>query len=628
VAAPKGNTPQNTPKATEKKTTIQQPVAGVQVQINTAVSNANKAIDQANDLLDKKNVTKADLTKIATLQKQAEDALNKAKDLGATSKNTAVADALASLKEVKADAAKATPKPTVKETPKPTGGAGPTTPRPPLDTGTPKPTPKPTDAPPRPTAGTPKPTTAPPRPTAGTPKPTTATPKPTTATPKPTTAGATPKPTTSFKRADDLEPTPSPTIVGATPNATITRPTPFPTIIDGAGKTPEPTPSVPQETPDATPGGTPSGSPPPTDTPGGTDGTPTPSPSGSEEPPGETPEPSPSPEPSSPTPSPTPSSEETDDMWWLILRAKLLAAGLPTELVDQQNPSTKSYFKELRTDFWTNDSATTNDIVIDQFFYNKTYTTKSGNALTSPYYTAFGKYNEKLGRPMLPKDLVPTVLGYKDLAARYKISSKYIDDDAIVKYLQNDVSVAEFDDRLNTAALKSVMADPFYVNALKQLNYITDASQLTDFFLDPQYGTVEMQNRQKNAAFVTEAVRRVTPETQLEVDLDFAKQQAARYSAQGYTEAQVSTLAATGFENVAEALPTTVKLAGIYDRPTLPESAFRKDIQSELQQEEFMNLSSARRKRLKEREMAAFSGAAGIAKSGRGGGGAGTAGIL
>ena len=58
MAAPKGSTPKDTPKATEKKTTIQQPVAGVKVQINTAVSNANKAIDQANDLLDKKNVTK------------------------------------------------------------------------------------------------------------------------------------------------------------------------------------------------------------------------------------------------------------------------------------------------------------------------------------------------------------------------------------------------------------------------------------------------------------------------------------------------------------------------------------------------------------------------------------------
>lgn len=615
MAAPKGSTPQNTPKATEKKTTIQQPVAGVQVQITTAVSNANKAIDQANDLLDKKNVTKADLTKIATLQKEAEANLNKAKDLGAsTSKNSAVADALASLKEVKADAAKATPKPTVKETPKPTGGAGPTTPRPPLDTGTPKPT-----STPKPTATA---TAAPPRPTAGTPKPTTATPKPTTATPKPTVK-TTPKPTVAG--VSPTPPVPTPTIKGTiapTSGPTITNP--------AAAGTPTPSASIPQETPDATPDGTPPGSPPPTDTPKGSD-TPGPSPTPTPEPTDapDQPEPSPSPSPGpSPTPSPTPSSEETDDMWWLILRAKLLAAGLPTELVDQQNPSTKSYFKELRTDFWAGDSATTNDIVIDQFFYNKTYTTKSGNALTSPYYTAFGKYNEKLGRPMLPKDLVPTVLGYKDLAARYKISSKYIDDDAITKYLQNDVSVAEFDDRLNTAALKSVMADPFYVNALKKLNYITDASQLTDFFLDPQYGTVEMQNRQKNAAFVTEAVRRVTPETQLEVDLDFAKQQAARYSAQGYTEAQVSTLAATGFENVAEALPTTVKLAGIYDRPTLPESAFRKDIQSELQQEEFMNLSSARRKRLKEREIGAFSGAAGIAKSGRGGGGLGTAGIL
>ena len=125
-----------------------------------------------------------------------------------------------------------------------------------------------------------------------------------------------------------------------------------------------------------------------------------------------------------------------------------------------------------------------------------------------------------------------------------------------------------------------------------------------------------MQNRQKGAAFVTEAVRRSTPATGLSVDLEFAKQQAARYGAQGYTEAQIATLAATGYENIAEALPTTTKLAGIYERPAAATAAtLTQDIQSELQQEEFMNLASARRKKLKAQEEAAFQGASGMARA-------------
>lgn len=297
--------------------------------------------------------------------------------------------------------------------------------------------------------------------------------------------------------------------------------------------------------------------------------------------------------------------EPGNELWWRILQAKLLAAGMPRSTINKSY----NYFKTLVTDFGSKPDGL--DIVVDQFFYLKDY-----KGIESPYYSDFGKFNEKLARPKLPKDLVPLVLGYKDLAQnKYKISEKFYNDDAISKYLANDVSIAEFDDRLNTAALKSVTADVSYKSALKQLGYISEDSQLMDFFLDPNIGTMEMQNRQKNAAFVTEAVRRVSPSTQLEVDLEFAKQQAARYSAQGYTEAQISTLAATGFENVAEALPTTTKLAGIYDRPTaIQAKTLSKDIQSELQQEEFLNLASARRKRLKAQEEAAFSGASGMAR--------------
>lgn len=305
------------------------------------------------------------------------------------------------------------------------------------------------------------------------------------------------------------------------------------------------------------------------------------------------------------------------EMWWSVLKSKLALAGIPATTINKSY----DYFKNILTDFDMSMGSDALDIVADQFFTQQEYKSRSGQTFVSPYYQDFGKFNASLARPKLPSELVPLVLGYQDLGARYKISSAYLTDDSITKYIQNDVSISEFDDRLNTAALKAQVADPQYATALIKLGYITDKSQLTDFFLDPKIGTNEMKSRQKNAAFVTEAVRRVTPESQLQVDLDFAKQQAARYASQGYTEAQIATLASTGYENIAQGLPTGTKLAGIYDKeyvqaslkatPTETATAMATGIQSELQQEEFMNITSSRLRALKERERRAFEGASG-----------------
>ena len=235
-------------------------------------------------------------------------------------------------------------------------------------------------------------------------------------------------------------PAPTPSIKGT--------PAPTPTIDrTNRNASPTPIPSQPGETP---PGNTPPGDTPPGGTPPGTpsktpDKTPGPNqtpPEFSESPtpsPSETPEPSPSPdgspEPSpspSPTPSPTPGPED-DDLWWKILRAKLLAAGMPTNTVDRS----KTFFKTILTDYNMGyngtDFASSDalDIVVDQFFYTKEYTSKrTGEKFTSPYYEDFGKFNDeltKLGveRPLLPQDLVPLVLGYRDLGKKYNISNKY-----------------------------------------------------------------------------------------------------------------------------------------------------------------------------------------------------------
>lgn len=69
--------------------------------------------------------------------------------------------------------------------------------------------------------------------------------------------------------------------------------------------------------------------------------------------------------------------------------------------------------------------------------------------------------------------------------------------------------------------------------------------------------------------------------------------------------------ARAGFETIAQAQPTFEKLAGIYDREVLqPETS-----QTELEQEVFQGMASERRKRLVQREAAAFAGSSGLAGS-------------
>lgn len=306
------------------------------------------------------------------------------------------------------------------------------------------------------------------------------------------------------------------------------------------------------------------------------------------------------------------------DSWWNILRTKLLIAGIPQTTVDKS----KNYFQTLITDLGGLDNSSI-ETAVDYFFYTKEYKSLSGQTFESPYYTDFGKFNEGLDRPKLPKDLVPTILGYKDLGKQYNISTQYLSDESIKKYLKNDVSVAEFGERVNTASLKAVTADDSYANALIKLGYISNKEQLTDFFLNPEIGTNEMKNRQKSAAFLAEAVRRSTPESQLTVNTDFAKQQAARYAEQGYSEAQISALASTGYENIADSLATTTKLVQMYEVPrgTTASTTLGADIQSELEKEEFMNMASLRRARVKQREIAAYSGSSGVGRLGSSGAG-------
>jgi hypothetical protein len=284
-----------------------------------------------------------------------------------------------------------------------------------------------------------------------------------------------------------------------------------------------------------------------------------------------------------------------------VLKSLLRGMGFTTSLID----SSADYLNRLLKDGLDYDNA------IAIFLDSKEYTFKNGQKVTSPFYTAYGYLNEGLTVPKSAAELFSAVEGYKGVVAKYALSDKYISSDSLKKYVKNNVSVSELDERANAARLKAINADPSYTSALKALGYIKADTDLTDFFLNPDIGKEVLEQNRATAAFSAEAIRR----SQLGVVLDAErfKQVSAGLLGRGLNEEEISVLASKGFENIGTNLRTTQKLSGIYEG--LNQAQAVSQIQQELESEEFLGIASQRRKRLEELETRAFEGAAGTTTS-------------
>jgi hypothetical protein len=287
---------------------------------------------------------------------------------------------------------------------------------------------------------------------------------------------------------------------------------------------------------------------------------------------------------------------------------------LPVTTVDKS----VEFFRSIITDGKFQGENEISDVV-DQYLYSPAYKAKNGTEIASPFYEKFGKFNAQLKIQKKPDELVKLVLGYEKLVDKYKVSEEFKTDDSITKYLQNDTSVAELDERMNTARLRGINSDLSYIKALRDLNYIKDGADLTSFFLDPSIGTVELESRRKTAAFATEAVRRAG--SGITLDTTSAQQLAARFTALGYSEAQIANLSGEKYANIAEQLQPTTALSGIYEKGGAADAP---TIQKELESEQFLGMASARRKKLAEQNIKAFSGSSGISRYGLSTGSVGT----
>jgi hypothetical protein len=292
--------------------------------------------------------------------------------------------------------------------------------------------------------------------------------------------------------------------------------------------------------------------------------------------------------------APTQTNEQTNQIY--ILVNKLKSVGIPAATADRAGV----FFASLLDDGITNE-----DNAVDIFLNTKSYKSKkTGQEIPSPYYADFGKFNDGLSSAKPPGVLVPLVLGLRETLKKYNPGSLYETDDAMQKYLKNDVKVSELDERLNAARLRSITADKSYVDSLIKLNYISKAEDLTGFFASPEMGQKQLELNRNTGAFAAEALRRAKTGG-IQLDTEFSKQQAARLTAEGYSEGQIANEASRAFARINRDIMPTVKVSGIYQGAQAASAA---TVQSGLQQEEFMNMNYDIFDTLAAQESASFRG--------------------
>jgi hypothetical protein len=279
------------------------------------------------------------------------------------------------------------------------------------------------------------------------------------------------------------------------------------------------------------------------------------------------------------------------------LKAILKGRGIPTTLVD----NSATFLTELSKE------GLDEEAIAEIYLNSKDYTTKAGTTITSPFYSAYGFYNDGLTDKYTAAQLYQTVEGYKAAATKFDLNPKFTSTDFIQKYLKNGLSVKAFNDNANKARLADITADSATKTALETLGFIKPGQGLTDFFLDPDVGIEKMQENVNTAALTVEAVRRanagivVTPEN--------LKKYGAALTAQGLSEGQVAGVASKGYQNVAASLQPMTKLSDIYNQPA---GKTKTDIQTELEQQEFQGIESNLQKRLTEQEIMAFNARSGL----------------
>jgi len=289
-----------------------------------------------------------------------------------------------------------------------------------------------------------------------------------------------------------------------------------------------------------------------------------------------------------------------------VLKSLLKGQGFSSTLIDASATFLQKLLVEENLDY---------DNAVEVFLNSKDYSFSDGKTMVSPFYTEYGYLNEGLTNPKSARELYGAVEGYKGVVDTYKLSTKFLSSDSLKGYIKNNVTVADLAERANMSAMRSIETDPFQVEALRRQGFIGTSANLIDFYMDEKIGKEQLELNRQTGVFTAEALRRERAGVVAsEAQLAGFKQLTATLAAKGYSEAQISQLAATGFENISQTLDPLAKYAGIYEKAggtVESNAALKESLQTSLLGEEFVGTESQRRKRLEEQNLRAFQGQSG-----------------
>jgi len=196
---------------------------------------------------------------------------------------------------------------------------------------------------------------------------------------------------------------------------------------------------------------------------------------------------------------------------------------------------------------------------------------------------------------LTPSEYLNMEDAYRQILRSYGLN-QFDTDDYVSQFISNDVSAAELSSRVVNAVQRVRNADPAISQTLRDF-YGIGQNDLVAYVLDPNQQLPKIE-RQIAAAEIGTAARRQGIQPGVAV--------AEQLAAQGITQAE----AQRGYATIADILPTAEKLSQIY------KGVEEEYNLAEAEQEVFNTLASAQRKRqrLVSREVAEFSGQAGVGR--------------
>lgn len=228
---------------------------------------------------------------------------------------------------------------------------------------------------------------------------------------------------------------------------------------------------------------------------------------------------------------------------------------------------------------------------------------------TNAYKQRFAANQDRIKaglRALTPAEYVGLEDQYQNIMRTYGMPSTYYTKDAtgkqagFEKFLANDVSAAELEDRIATAQQRVLNSNPEVLQALKQFYPDISNADILAYTLDPQNALTNIK-RKVTAAEIGGAA--------LAQGLQASGGTAESLAGLGITKAQ----AQQGYQDIAGILPRATQLADIYgEQPYTQQTA---------EAEVFGGQNSAeaarKRKKLASLEQASFSGSSGVGALGR-----------